>query len=477
MLPNVWSVDVFKKESGKLFSSRSLELQAIDRALARAHSLDPATDAGTNAIIELLEAIAAWRRSKIAQGKQSGRGRAINQLQAQLSTAAEGIYRRKITEQKVVDSAIAAARAAVKQDLGTVGLRQGKGTPPLPQRSGFPNHPVSPIPTVKLPIPPSSVLPPQPIATGPTSAPQRNAAQDRLFNYLAQALIDQRQKVMAYDDEDLFDDLDIQQKGRLAARWMLCVPDEVKDVAAARAEALRVLAAMLGNDVSVIKSLLENNLEVVVIPRDKGMTVLEQFESIRGMNTFDGRSWDSVRGVGNVTDPTPRAVRDSRRGPGSVVAIDPGKGRIYTAVTEENLLGGLTTAPGGGCYATGYSTTTHEFAHSVHMYGLTDADRATLDRGYKLRLQQGDNAEWVDGPRRVGANQCYASMTIQEYFAQLSNAWLGVNFGSDPYTGKPRNNGKQWVLDHEPKMVSDILERVYGKRVLEDLNPAVILKS
>lgn len=302
-------------------------------------------------------------------------------------------------------------------------------------------------------------------------------------------MIDRRRKVMAYDDEDLFDDLDAAQKGRLAARWMLNVPDEVTDANAARAEALRILAAMLGNDVSVIKSLLEKNLEVVVIPRDKGMTVLQQFESIRGQQTFDGRSWDSVRGVGNVPGNGGslqsqihrhhelKTLRDSGKGPASIVAIDPNKGRIYTAVTEENLLGGLTSAPGGGCYATGYSTTTHEFAHSVHAHGLTTADRATVERAYQLRLKGAESEQWVDGPRKVGNQSCYASMTVWEYFAQLSNAWLGVNAGADPYTGKPRNNGRQWVEDHEPKMVTDILERVYGARSLEDLNPAVILKS
>jgi hypothetical protein len=304
-------------------------------------------------------------------------------------------------------------------------------------------------------------------------------------------MIDQRRKVMFYDDEDLFDDLEAEQKVRLAARWMLSIPNTVRDPAAARGEALRILAAMLGNNVGIIKNLLERNLEVVVIPRDQGMTVLEQFASIRGEQTLDGRSWDSVRGIANVEAKVIgglneqirdqlEAVRNSGKsgkGPGCIVAIDPDKGRIYTGITEENLLGGLTSAPGGGCYAIGYSTTTHEFAHSIHQYGLTDDDRITIDKIYKMRLQQAENEEWVDGPRKVGFQSCYASTDAFEYFAQLSNAWLGVNLGLDPYTNKPRNNGKQWVIDHEPKMISDILERVYGSQALEDLNPEVIIKS
>jgi hypothetical protein len=462
MLPNVWTTDQFKKESSKLFSSRSPQLQAIDRALTQAQLQNPNTDAGANAIIDLLQAIAEWRKFKQAQGKTSGRARAVDALQSQLGSAAEQIYKRKIGEQKLVDAQMAASKGAVMQDLRSLGLGQGKVKPPLP-----------PLPQPPVPPKPPSML---------AGLPKRDAAQDRLFDFLAQAMIDQRKKAMAYDDEDLFDDLDARQQGRLAARWMLSVPSEVKDVNAARGEALRILAAMLGNDISVIKNLLQSNLEVVVIPRDKGMTVLDQFQSIRGQQTFDGRSWDSVRGVGNVTDNTViaqnmvKAVRDKGKGPASIVAIDPSKGKVYTAVTEENLLGGLTTAPGGGCYDTGYSTTSHEFAHSVHAYGLSQADRGTIEKMYKMRLTQ-PNEPWVDGPRQAGSQTCYASKTVFEYFAQLSNAWLGVNMGPDPYTRQPRNNGKAWVLQHEPRAVSDILEKVYGKAALEDLNPAVILKS
>jgi hypothetical protein len=466
MLPNVWSVEEFKSQSNKVFSSRSPQLQAIDRALLKAQSQNPMSDAGANAIMDLLQAIAEWRKLKLQQGKQSGRARAVDQLQSQLAVTAELIYKRKIGEQKALDVKMNAAKVGVAKDLQSVGLMQGKLKPPVPPR------PMVPTP----PVPPSRM-----------NLPTRDAAQDRLFDFLAQAMIDQRRKAMGYDDEDLFDDLDVKQKGRLAARWMLSVPDEVKDVNAARAEALRILGAMLGNNVGTIKNLLENNLEVIVIPRDKGMTVLEQFKSLRGQITHDGRTWEPIRGVGNVTDRTfsgqisqhheLKQARDSGKGPGAIVAIDPKKGKVYTAITEENLLGGPTTAPGAGCYDTGYSTTSHEFAHSIHQYGLNSADRATIDRIYKMRLQQSEHEEWVDGPRKVGNQTCYAAQTVFEYFAQLSNAWLGVNIGNDPYTGKPRKNGKQWVLDHEPRAISEILDRVYGNRALEDLNPAVILKS
>lgn len=476
MLPNVWSVEEFKRQSNKSFSRRSSQLQAIDRTLGIAHRSNPATDSGAAAIVDVLQAITTWRQLKQAQGKTSGRARAVDTLHSQIAAAAEAIYKRRIDQvnmtapwvenkaiREVHDPRVAMERVreGFKQHLPKTPTPGSKPLPPIPPKPPGGRKPLPPTPSVPL--------------------PKRTPSQDRLFDYLAQSMIDRRQRVMAYDDEDLFDDLDARQQGRLAARWMLSVPDSVTDIPAARGEALRVLAAMLGNDVSVIKSLLENRIEVVVIPRDQGMTVLDQFESIRGELTFDGRSWDSVRGVGNVDGPTPmgphRPPSRTGKGAGSIVAIDPGKNKIYTAITEENLLGGTTTAPGGGCYDTGYSTTTHEFAHSVHAYGISDADRRVIQQAYDMKLRQPATEQWVDGPRMVGAQSCYASMTVYEYFAQLTNAWLGVNFGPDPYTGAPRNNGKQWVLDHEPRMVSDIFERIYGSRALEDLNPAVLLKS
>ena len=208
MLPNVWSVETFKSKSNKTFSSRSPQLQAIDRALAKAHAYGPTTDAGVNAMIELVAAIATWRQFKAQQGKTSGRARAVDELHAQLGAAAESIYKRKIAEQKTVDRSIATAKATVQQDLRNVGLMQGKVKAPVPNAPTPPKAPAPQAPTI----------------------PKRDASQDRLFDHLAQAMIDRRRKVMAYDDEDLFDDLDAAQKGRLAARWMLNLYGDRKSV-------------------------------------------------------------------------------------------------------------------------------------------------------------------------------------------------------------------------------------------------------
>ena len=57
-----------------------------------------------------------------------------------------------------------------------------------------------------------------------------------------------------------------------------------------------------------------------------------------------------------------------------------------------------------------------------------------------------------------------------EFFAQLSNAYLGTNAGKDPYVGTDRHNTKKWVEDHEPEMYT-LLEKMYGGAKVENANP------
>ena len=52
------------------------------------------------------------------------------------------------------------------------------------------------------------------------------------------------------------------------------------------------------------------------------MTEVAQFSSLAGTKTFDGRAWEPVRGSGGMKVGT----------------------KIFTAIAEENLLGGAATA-------------------------------------------------------------------------------------------------------------------------------------
>ncbi|MBW4677482.1 MAG: DUF4157 domain-containing protein [Desmonostoc geniculatum HA4340-LM1] len=234
---------------------------------------------------------------------------------------------------------------------------------------------------------------------------------------------------------------------QLAANLVLITPSTVVDRVNARNEALRILTVQLNNK-DIARSTINGNMQVVIIPRDKLLTDVAQFADLAGTKTFDGRPWEKVRGVGHGN---------------------------YVAVTEENLLGGNCTAtfggnPVSGTYTKGYSTTSHEFAHGLHDNSLTDADRQIITNAYNARkalatASPTDPNQWVDG--REG---CYASQTDHEFFAQLSNAYLGTNTGNDANTGDPRHNGKAWVQTHEPTVFA-LLDRMYAGGSIPNANP------
>lgn len=315
------------------------------------------------------------------------------------------------------------------------------------------------------------------------------------------------------------DDFNTEQLGFLAAKATLKVDSVIdeKKRAACQTEALRILCAMLGKNRTLARQFEATGVEVVVVPADRPMTDLPEFASLKGqaINQDSGtaRTWDPTRGVG-----------------GLVVG-----GKMYVAVTEENLLG-TTVGPavsaiGGGCYAQQYSTTSHEFAHGIHMStAMTDAQKRTItncfDKKKRVRidakndrlivddhtfpptqraLDQLFSKEWVDGPRRKSVplprpklywvwkgsgytdfryssnyelQDCYAAFDDREYFAQCVNAYLGANGGNDPYTGRPRRNGQAWVRTNEEREMVRLLDELlsagvtnaYAKAQIEDTN-------
>ena len=82
----------------------------------------------------------------------------------------------------------------------------------------------------------------------------------------------------------------------------------------------------------------------------------------------------------------------------------------------------------------------------------------------------------INGDLFTTTRACYASQNEQEYFAQLSNAYLGTNTGKDPFTGYQRNNGKKWVKDNEPQMF-DLLETIYKDKSVNDVDSWGSLKD
>ena len=258
----------------------------------------------------------------------------------------------------------------------------------------------------------------------------------------------------------------------------------------ARSAAMRLLHVQLSAP-AVARRMLDRDGQVVIVPANRRMTDLEEFRPLRGRQTFDGRWWAHVRGVGNVR-------------------VD---GRLYTAITEENLLGGnpdpaiygadteagVPAEPAAGGYAAGYSTTTHEFGHAIQRQGLSSADQRIIHDAYRQKAHDTNDPpmlfenHWVDGPRisptppaaeagydeaswqahvagmRPGERrryECYASQNDREYFAQLSNAYLDTNTGIEPTTMQPRNNGRDWIAAHEPQAVLLLLDRLYHRHAV-----------
>ncbi|MEU2773564.1 lonely Cys domain-containing protein, partial [Streptomyces sp. NPDC007162] len=238
-----------------------------------------------------------------------------------------------------------------------------------------------------------------------------------------------------------------------AAHLMVRVPAGVEQPVSARNEAQKTIARML-HDPDVAAKLLKGGSTVLVVPKSQKMTSFEPFLHLKGkkVSPAEKRTWDETRGVGSQS----------------------------AAVTEENLLGEKTGVPGAQVYEDGYSTTVHEFAHTIHLYGLSEQQKRLIDRVYRSKLappKKGrPEAQWPDGPLRAvpGGPANYSSHNAFEYFAQLSTAYLGANGGLDPYTKLPRNNGWRYVVKHE-KPLLPLLRKLYGPPArhaeLETFNP------
>ncbi|MGC0352829.1 hypothetical protein RKD25_000118 [Streptomyces sp. SAI-124] len=227
--------------------------------------------------------------------------------------------------------------------------------------------------------------------------------------------------------EQLRAGLSVEEFTAVAARLLVVVPDGVEQPEAARAEAEELVAGMLA-DPQIAVALLTEGRRLVVVPRNRPMTSLEEFAGLRGRHQpGEGRSLDVARGL-----------FDRRRG--------------LVGVGEENLLGESTDVLGDDFYDDGYSLVRHEWAHAIESV-LSAEDRQLIRDVYEAKVAADPPAQWPDE---------YASSSAHEYFAQLSNAYLGANTGKDSNSRRrPRNNGSDWVEQHDPALLP-LLRRLYG---------------
>ncbi|MEU8510594.1 hypothetical protein AB0C76_03245 [Kitasatospora sp. NPDC048722] len=282
---------------------------------------------------------------------------------------------------------------------------------------------------------------PGPAVPGGASRPVRSVHELEL-------LAPEARRELARDAEyvkSLRESLEPEDFADAAARLIVDVDPRTHQPVAARHAAYEQVVRML-RDPKVAERLLTQEVRVVVVPRDVPITEVAGLEHLNDLPEVDGRPWRTVRGVQS----------------GKIVVV-----------TEENLLGARTTLGRASSHPEGYSTTTHELAHAIHKFGLTGDEHALVREAYRGKRQAdgltdlfGEEpvAAWPDGGRRNAADELvgnYSSADEYEYFAQLSNAYLGTNHGNDPGTRLPRNNGADWVRRNDPELLP-LLERLYG---------------
>jgi hypothetical protein len=81
----------------------------------------------------------------------------------------------------------------------------------------------------------------------------------------------------------------------------------------------------------------------------------------------------------------------------------------------------------------------------------------------------------AESSRKVYEN--YSSQNSSEYFAQLSNAYLGTNLGVDPTTGAARNNGRAWIVANEDAEMLALLDKVYKRKTINDIDASGALTA
>ncbi|WP_157996946.1 hypothetical protein, partial [Streptomyces otsuchiensis] len=271
----------------------------------------------------------------------------------------------------------------------------------------------------------------------------------------------------------------------LAAVLVVEVSPGVEQPVTARQSARRRLTDMLRSP-EVVELLLHRKKRVLLMPPN--LTVRE----VAPVHRRDQRFID----LG--AEPLAPAVRG--------VNIEPA-GPLVTAA--ETLLG--EPSPHGH-YSEGYSVLTHETAHAVHhaleeyagttpvlrsaerlikqAYERVDAAERALRAATEHRLAAvrdlpdaathireirreyyRDSPPWPNGPHRRlnddgswGAASNYSSVNRYEFFAELTNAWLGNNHGTDPRTGlSARINDADAVRAAYPEL-APLLTHLHGDR-------------
>ena len=203
-------------------------------------------------------------------------------------------------------------------------------------------------------------------------------------------------------------------------------------VAAARIAAIELFGDMRDPNRA---QLLTTKVALDVIPHDKQLTDLPEYAHLKGTKTFDGRVWDTVRGIGADIDGVHRF-----------------------SVAEEDLV----SVPGkAATYGTGFLAA-HEGAHALQASSLTAAQIKTLTTLYTTRLA----ASGAITPTTPASDKTamwlnpawYSAANKEEYFANSVAAYLG-----HPYSNSDADQlvyNKSWLQTNDPPMYA-LIESIY----------------
>lgn len=162
--------------------------------------------------------------------------------------------------------------------------------------------------------------------------------------------------------------------------------------------------------------------------------------------------WLAHRPVPGFPGIPPRDYRDARaRGMGGSIT-DP-----YCSCAEENLLG-----YDGDPYFK-ENIFIHEFAHNIHLRGMTNVD-PTFDNRVRQAYQAAMEAGLWKGK--------YASVNHHEYFAEGVQSWFDDNRENDH--DHNHVNTRKELIEYDPKLAK-LCEEVFGDTILKYTKPVTRL--
>jgi hypothetical protein len=239
--------------------------------------------------------------------------------------------------------------------------------------------------------------------------------------------------------------LPAQDFAAVAARLIVDVPEGTAASEAAR-QGLELAAATMMRSPAIASGLLLGGWRFVAVPAARAVDTMRHAR----MRLAAGRSADTESGTHFEYPPVVYAL-------------------------EEDL-----TAPPAGGTAFPAADVVREMAVALYPL-LSDEQAETVNSAYRAAVltrpmvsppERGrpvvPPSLWPDGPdhgiradgRPTPANRSADDENL--FFEQLTLTWLGLNAGTDPSTGLPRNNGATWVRDNLHGDVVKLLTTLYG---------------